>query len=645
LREHLRQQSPWDRANLRELALLHLKSRQIGQATQILRQLAHDDPSDLATAVLLARTLHEQSLRTEARDLLVAAAAACTNPGSDPESLEVADMLAELGADEAAQALLAKASEGQGDIATAATIRLGNLLYHADQWEKAADVYASLPEARTRTDLLRREVECRIRAGALAAAKTLLDELQRLEPDHPLSHVLAAELALANGNLAWARSACAQALVLDPGCALAFLMRARIALREDSGSAAVDRAVKDLRKACLRDPKLTDARELLVRLLLEQGQPDEAAATLGLLIGARPNDHRLKLALARLLLEIGQRNTLDSALRRWQQESPGEPFWSHIEGMLAMQQNDPLKAANAYRRHFARTGDAASLLAATDGYLAASLPAEAEQLCRELPPGVAAQPEAMVAKARVLATSDPKQARGLVAQALRGVQDQARAEGLLRQARKAIPPVELAALLEELRAASPSRTTALALAETWEALGKADHAANLLRALAEEATGADRAELLARLAAAEYAAGRAAEAEAGLREALALAPNDPALLNNAAHLALAIGNRDAEAVRLAKRAVAASAEDRELHACALATLGEGLFRLRLLDQARDALLKALAIHDNPEDRLLLGRALLADGQALKGAAQLRRAKEQAEQDGKSELAKKIAALL
>jgi Tfp pilus assembly protein PilF len=251
LREHLREQSPWDRANLRELALLHLKSRQIGQATEILRQLTHDDPSDLATAVLLARTLREQTLGGEARDLLVAAAAASADPATDPESLAVAGMLEELGASQAAQDLLAKASQGQGAIATAATIRLGNLLYHGQQWAKAASTYAALPDAQTRPDLLRREVECRIRTGELPQAKALLDNLQRLEPNQPLSHVLAAELALASGDLAWARSACAQAFAQDPGCALAFLMRARIALRGDGGKKALDGAVDDLqRRAC-----------------------------------------------------------------------------------------------------------------------------------------------------------------------------------------------------------------------------------------------------------------------------------------------------------------------------------------------------------------------------------------------------------
>jgi len=248
---------------------------------------------------------------------------------------------------------------------------------------------------------------------------------------------------------------------------------------------------------------------------------------------------------------------------------------------------------------------------------------------------------ALVALARL----QPQAARELLTQAFARTRDDAGIELLLTHARQILPTADLIPWLQEIQAKAPSRAASLALAQSWEDAGQNAKATELLRTLAAAAQGADRAGLLARLAAAEQASGNVSGAEETLRQALAITPNQPALLNNAAHLALLAGGREAEAVRVARQAVAASTDDRDLQACSLATLAEALFALRLYDQTRDALLAALAIHETPEDRLLLGRTLLASGRTEQGLAQLRRAKELAEHEGKGELATQIAALL
>ena len=645
IRERLQQQAPWDWGNRRELALLYLRSHRVGPAVDILEQLAAEIPGDLGTSLLLARALAGQGRHAEAREILIQASTDTVAVGADPSCLKAAEFLAELGAADEALRLLEQVAASDGRMAPVAGVRLGNLLYRQGAWELAAASYAKHDQAESRPDLVRRRAECLIRAGALPEAQSLLGELEKLVPDDPLVHVLRADLALASNDLVSARRACADALKSDPGCATAFLVRARLLLRSGGGASDLDRAIADLQKACIRDPKLLDARELLIRLLLERGRTDEAAAALGMLVEARPEDRALKLTLSRLLLELGHRASLTSLFKRWRRAAPEEPLWWQVQAMLAVQQGRFRDAASASERHFAETGAPASLLAAVDAYLAAKLPEDAERLCQTAEKASSPAPEALVAIARVRLQGKPAEARALLAKALARTRGEARCAALLGHARKILPRSDLVAWLEEAHARRPSPSVALLLAEVWEESGQRAKVVALLQKLAAEASGRRRGELLARLAAVEYAGGRAVEAERVLRQALAIQPDHPALLNNAAHLALLADGREAEAVRLARRAVAASTDDRDLHACALGTLGEALFRLRLYDQAREALRKALAIHDTAEDRLLLGQALLGSGRAQQGAAQLRKAKEMAVKEGNEELARRIASLL
>jgi tetratricopeptide (TPR) repeat protein len=360
-----------------------------------------------------------------------------------------------------------------------------------------------------------------------------------------------------------------------------------------------------------------------------------------MLVAARPAEHRLKEALGELLLVLGRKAALTSQLRIWRGQHPGAAFVWRLEGLLAQSEGDDRGAAQAFARHAAETGEPESVLKAVDSYLAAGFSEEARRVCAPFDSTVAA-PEILAAKARVAAADE---ARGLLASAFASVRDDRAAIHVLEQARQALPPAELLAWLLELRERNPSRVLALALARLWEENGQPTKAAELLRALAGESAGEERALLLSRVAAAELAVGETAKAEASLREALELVPGHPALLNNAAHMALGIPGREAEAVRLSRQAVASSADNRELHACALATLAESLFALRLYDQAREALKQALAIQETAEDRFLLGRTLLASGRADLGNAQLRRARELAEREGKAELARRIGELL
>ena len=645
IRERLQQQAPWDWGNRRELALLYIRSQRVGLAVDILEQLATEIPGDLGTSLLLARALKGQGLHSEAREILIQASADTAAVGADPSCLKVADLLTELGAADEALGLLERVAASDGRMAPIAGVRLGNLLYRQGAWEQAAANYAKHEQADSRPDLVRRRAECLIRAAVLPEARRLLQSLEKLVPDDPLVHVLRADLALASGDLVSARRACADALKSDPGCATAFLVRARLLLRSGGGVGGLDSAITDLQKACIRDPKLLDARELLIRLLLERGRTDEAAAALGMLVEARPGDRALKLTLSRLLLELGHRASLTSLFKRWRQAAPEEPLWWQVQAMLAMQEGRFRDAASASERHFAETGDPTSLLAAVDAYLTAELPEEAERLCQTAEKASPPAPEVLVAIARVRLREKPAEARALLAEALARTRREARRAALLAHARKVLSRRDLVAWLEEIQARQPSSSVALLLTEVWEEDGQRGKAVALLHKLAGEASGHRRGALLARLAAVEYAGGRATEAENVLRQALAIQPDHPALLNNAAHLALLTDGREAEAVRLARRAAAASTDDRDLHACALGTLGEALFRLRLYNQAREALRKALAIHDTAEDRLLLGQALLGSGRAQQGAAQLRKAKEMAVKEGNEELARRIASLL
>lgn len=639
-REYRALHAPWDRSNRRGLALLHLEARRLNKAEEMLRQLQREEPGNLDVALLYARNLRERGRQAEARSLLLQAAAA--SAAADRRNLALAEWLAALGAAEAAGDLLARTAESGGPPAAAARLRLADLLYREGRWAEAEAAYREIPGADQRPDVLMRQAECAIRSGQFATARERIERTRHLVPELSLPLVLEAELALAEGDAARAAAACERALALDPGCAPAHFLRARLRLLGDRGDETLKLACQDLEAACVRDPGLWSARELLARLRLELGQTEAAMANLQLLIAERPENPAPKLALAKLLVALERHAALAGHLQSWRDQRPEDAVHWHIEGLLAQSRGDRRGTARAFAQHAEATGDPASFFVAVDAFVAAGLPESAHGLRARLNPPPDS-PEVVLALARIAPADDVP---GLLGEAFALVADDSHTEWVLEQARGLLPREELAAWLEERRELAPrSRPLVLALARLREEAGEGEVAAALFRGLAAESVGEERALLLSRAAAAHLAQGDPVRAEATIRQALELAPEHPILLNNAAHLALLAGGREGEAMRLAREAVAASSGDRELHACALGTLAEVLFALRLYDQASTVLDQALGIRETAEDRFLLGRTLLASGRTGRGIAQLRRARELAERQGKTELAGRIAELL
>jgi putative PEP-CTERM system TPR-repeat lipoprotein len=128
----------------------------------------------------------------------------------------------------------------------------------------------------------------------IGAAKTDLDHLRRVRPDHPLTRFYTARLAFQGGDIKKANEVTQQLLKSVPDDPQALQLAGAIALR----SGAPLQAQQYLGKALQVAPDLAVARRLLVQVLLESGQPEAALAAAQPLLegGTAPDAKGLTIA-------------------------------------------------------------------------------------------------------------------------------------------------------------------------------------------------------------------------------------------------------------------------------------------------------------------------------------------------------------
>jgi len=496
--------------------------------------------------------------------------------------------------------------------------------------------------------------------GDVEAGEALLERLASRDPQR--TSLRRARFLERHGRVEQARAAL-RALAAQGESPAAWNELARMSLRTEDLDAA-RRAIDEGRRRFPDDETLR-VTERLVRLLESDGLDDEAAAEI-----AAALDERKAPAAARRLLDLHRRRQSDAlsdkeylaALREATNESPTFfPAWRALVSRLIDVRRYDEAAAAAQEAAAALPASAKAARLATEALSVAGRLDEALAMAERWRRRSMVDPfEAEVALARLrTATGDasgalralaPHQARieseaesapGRVTLLARLMLESKRvddAHGLLwplarrdpAWARRYVGLAEHALWSPEQARAWIERGAgrvgagvegALTLGQAWYdlALRTRDEGdwRRVLAALApaqEDPEAAARASIL--LAPTHEQLGEAEEAERHYRRAIEAHPEQAALLNNLAYLLVKQGGAEAEALELARRAVALSPGDANF----LDTLGAALLAAEQPEEAEETFRRGLRLA--PESApLLLGLAAAQAAQGLDAEAQ------------------------
>nr|WP_314071074.1 XrtA/PEP-CTERM system TPR-repeat protein PrsT [uncultured Roseococcus sp.] len=368
--------------------------------------------------------------------------------------------------------------------------------------------------------------------GDLATAETELAGLPADTRRGEVASSLAGTLSLMRLDLPAARTEFENAIRQAPASKIGRLGLARVALLQDRGEEAIRLVAEVLRQdpanaeAIRRMSELTTGAAgpaALTALVAEQaaspaqpalaittaealarnGQADRAIAILGGDALRQGRGTAIPLARSEIQAAAGQAARAEESAREALAEDPSSARARVQLARLRMRANDPREAEALLREGLRAAPGDAMLQQALMGLITENR-------------GV----DAALAEATQLAS----QADALPAAAtLRG--------DVLMAAHR---PAEAAQAFAALTPSSPSGPLALRLSAALQAAGQPDQAAAALRARVEAVP--DDVEVLNALAQFDIVAGRIAEAEARLRQLIAIAPEHPMALNNLAWL-------------------------------------------------------------------------------------------------------------
>ncbi|MBK1699696.1 tetratricopeptide repeat protein [Thiococcus pfennigii] len=281
----------------------------------------------------------------------------------------------------------------------------GDLLYaillaeiadqRADPWMAFAH-YLEAAELASDPRLAERATRAALAAGDPGAARKALGLWLKLAPEAIAGQLLAAHVAMLLGADAQAKGhlrrvvdllrpagrdgflgLAALVATIEPATARVALMRALVA--EDAENAAAqyalalvaadirdyERAVAATRRAIALDRDWDQPRILLVRLLIAQGQRSQAREVLAQFIDSTPNDHVLRMLYAQLLVEEREFSDARNVFERMLRDTPKEPDVLFAIAILSLQLEDAEAARGYFERLYAtgqRRDDAALYL-------------------------------------------------------------------------------------------------------------------------------------------------------------------------------------------------------------------------------------------------------------------------------------------
>ena len=190
-----------------------------------------------------------------------------------------------------------------------------------------------------------------LRAGSADEAYTQFDYLLRDPQDEAQVYQGITGLLARNEDRAMALTLMGRLTESHPKSAQAHLAYARLALHADNA----ELALQEVNAALALQPNLTDARVLRAGVRYKMGDVGRAKRELADAIAAHPKDIELRLALARLLLDEQDLAGATAQFKQVVKQEPGHPDALYSLGLLAMEQRQ-LKQAEGYFNALIETG-------------------------------------------------------------------------------------------------------------------------------------------------------------------------------------------------------------------------------------------------------------------------------------------------
>lgn len=359
----------------------------------------------------------------------------------------------------------------------------------------------------------------------------------------------------------------------EPESADAWFARAVVA----AGAERDDEAADAARRAADLRPGWSEPRVFLVQLLLNQGGREEARKTLEGYVAESPDDHGLSLLYAQILVDDQEFARARGVFEQMLQKTPKEPDVLFALGVLSLQLEDMAGARDYFTRLHEtgeRQGDAAFYLG------------QVEEL--------AEQPEIAMSWYRKVEGEHALDARVRIAQMRAEQGEVERSQEILQQLRDRWPEDALPLYLIEADILSGLDLHREAMAVYDDGLAALPGDADLLYARGLHALNLDRLDIL----------------EQDLKAIIASDPKHADALNALGYSLADQSERFAEALIYVERALALKPEDPAV----LDSMGWIQFRLGNTEGALEYLRKALALMPDGEIAAHLGEVLWAMGQ-------------------------------
>lgn len=364
--------------------------------------------------------------------------------------------------------------------------------------------------------------------------------------------------------------------------------RARLLLQLDRP----EEAVPELTFVLRREGAFPEAEALLLLALGRGDDPERNIPEAESLLVARPDLHRVRAAVARLLLATEGWRAAEPHVLRLLEEQPGEPVVRRLEGLLRFRQERFEEAERAFREaQEAAPRDPEALRWLCRIALVREDAAEALRLASRIQTLEPGDPEGLFCQALALASIDRKEEALAAVQALLAAEPGDRAAGLLGSA-----------ILGELRRFPEAVAM---ISEVRERYPEDPEVTFRLGALLEQS-------------------GRVDSALAVFDTLLAAAPDDHRALNYAGYMCIERGIRLEQAVERVRRALELEPEN----GAYLDSYGWGLHRVGRTEEALDFLERAA--ERSPEEAVIhrhLGEVRSALGRTEEARSSLRRARD------------------
>lgn len=652
LRERMARMNPADQDNRRALAELYRRSGQFDRAESVLDKLLREAPGSFANHLAMARFEAEGGRHNEGRQRLETFVQTHGDTMDSEGWLGYARFLHGLGESEEALEATRQAAELDDSESSRSRKLLASLHLQRQEAGEALKIYSELPEDQLSGRDRLRMAQAQYYQGKHGDALHIIRNIEAEVDQKPRRlDTLKAEILLAMDRPGEATLAAEQAIAADSSDAHAHFLRAKVNRSSDVPEVQ-EQVLRDLAKAVSLAPTRVQPRLFLMDWYARNGRFEEAITQARRILDLSPKTSEFWQNLASLYLQTDHVDPLATLLREWEHQLPNDLARLRFQAELADRQDRPADAAAAWNQVISQTKTPRR--ATVRGYLAALLRAGHRERVIEF---MGREPYSEMNEPHLLALHGRAHAAGgntdratelfLAALAAAG-DDMAAAAFVLQAADKALTADVLAALLEDAGACDGTGLAAVRRAQGHLLEGGSEEAIKQLEALRSRLGPAApaRGHVLRVLAASYHLNGVWPKAEAVYREALALSPDDPSILNDLAY-GLAENDQNAqEAVRLAERAVNTAGDtSRATQALYLDTLGFAQYKADLHSLARHNLRRSIDLKRLPANTYHLGLVHLAEQDLASAREILNTAAKLVDASSDAELAADIAAAL